>query len=120
MPRASQDATVASASVRYGSSRYSSWVIPGLQTPHLLPYFKASKTGENTMTAAPVIRAALLAAALVAAPLVDGKTLRYSSHGDITTIPPHVTNEGFTNAFLDSIYEPLGTPAKDLKCEPCL
>ncbi len=72
------------------------------------------------MTAAPVIRAALLAAALVAAPLVDGKTLRFSSQGDITTIDPHGNNEGFTNAYLDSIYEPLVTRGKDLKVEPCL
>ncbi len=55
------------------------------------------------MTAAPVIRVALLAAALVAAPLVDGKTLRFSSQGDITTIDPHGNNEGFTNAYLDSM-----------------
>ena len=72
------------------------------------------------MTAAPVIRAALLAAALLATPLVDGKTLRFSSQGDITTIDPHGNNEGFTNAYLDSIYEPLVTRGKDLKVEPCL
>jgi peptide/nickel transport system substrate-binding protein len=47
-------------------------------------------------------------------------TLRFSSQGDITTIDPHGNNEGFTNAYLDSIYETLVTRGKDLKVEPCL
>jgi peptide/nickel transport system substrate-binding protein len=73
------------------------------------------------MTTPTVIRAAVLAAALAlaAAPLA-AKTLRYSSQGDIVTIDPHAQNEGFTNAFLDNIYEPLVTRGKDLRVEPCL
>ena len=48
------------------------------------------------------------------------KTLRFSSQGDITTIDPHGNNEGFTNAYLDNIYETLVTRGRDLKVEPCL
>jgi peptide/nickel transport system substrate-binding protein len=66
------------------------------------------------------LRLAVLAACLLAALAVDAKTLRYSSQGDITTIDPHANNEGFTNAYLDNIYEPLVTRGKDLKVEPCL
>jgi peptide/nickel transport system substrate-binding protein len=73
------------------------------------------------MKAATVLRASLLAAALAACALaVDAKTLRWSSAGDITTIDPHGNNEGFTNAYLDHIYETLVTRGKDLKVEPCL
>jgi peptide/nickel transport system substrate-binding protein len=73
------------------------------------------------MTLAPAMRAAVIAVALAcAAPALDAKTLRFSSQGDIVTIDPHSQNEGFTNAFLDNIYEPLVTRGKDLKVEPCL
>ena len=68
-----------------------------------------------------VLRAACVAAALaLAASAIEAKTLRYSSQGDIVTIDPHAQNEGFTNAYLDSIYEPLVTRGKELKVEPCL
>jgi peptide/nickel transport system substrate-binding protein len=67
------------------------------------------------------LRAGVLAAALlIAAPIVDAKTLRFSSQGDITTLDPHANNEGFTNAYLDNIYDPLVTRGKDLKVEPAL
>jgi len=72
------------------------------------------------MTAAPVIRAAVLTAALLAAPCADAKTLRWSSQGDILTMDPHSQNEGLNNSFSDQIYEPLVTRGKDLKVEPCL
>jgi peptide/nickel transport system substrate-binding protein len=72
------------------------------------------------MTPANAIRAAVLCAAIAIAPQADAATLRYSSQGDIVTIDPHAQNEGFTNAFLDNIYEPLVTRGKDLKVEPCL
>ena len=73
------------------------------------------------MTSANVIRATLLAASMfLACAGADAKTLRFSSQGDIVTIDPHAQNEGFTNAFLDNIYEPLVTRGKDLKVEPCL
>ena len=64
--------------------------------------------------------AALLAACLAFAAPSHAKTLRFSSQGDIVTIDPHAQNEGFTNAYLDNIYEPLVTRGKDLKVEPCL
>ena len=57
--------------------------------------------------------------AFVAGPLAAA-TLRFSSQGDIVTIDPHAQNEGFTNAYLDNIYEPLVTRGKELKVEPCL
>jgi len=72
------------------------------------------------MYARHVARAAIIAAALLAAPSLEAKTLRYSSQGDITTLDPHGNNEGFTNAYLDNVYEPLATRGKDLKIEPCL
>src|SRR5207344_783306 len=66
-------------------------------------------------------RAAVIAAvALACAFGADAKTFRYSSQGDITTIDPHGNNEGFTNAYLDAIYEPLVTRGKDLKVIPAL
>jgi peptide/nickel transport system substrate-binding protein len=65
-------------------------------------------------------RAGVIAVALALALPADAKTLRFSSQGDITTIDPHGNNEGFTNAYLDNIYEPLVTRGKDLKVEPCL
>src|ERR1700682_5412908 len=73
------------------------------------------------MNAATFVRAILLAAVLAAcAAVLEAKTLRWSSQGDITTIDPHGNNEGFTNAYLDHIYETLVTRGKDLKVEPCL
>ena len=73
------------------------------------------------MTPSFVVRAAVAAAALALAAMpVEAKTLRFSSQGDITTIDPHGNNEGFTNAYLDNIYETLVTRGKDLKVEPCL
>ncbi len=68
----------------------------------------------------PVVRAALLACVLLAAPAIDAKTLRFSSQGDITTMDPHANNEAFTSSFLDNIYEPLVTRGKDMKVEPAL
>jgi len=67
------------------------------------------------------LRAAVIAAvALACAFGVNAKTFRYSSQGDITTVDPHGNNEGFTNAFLDNVYEPLVTRGKDLKVEGAL
>src|SRR3954469_7228152 len=72
------------------------------------------------MTTIRLRRAAAAALALAAALSAGAATLRYSSQGDITTIDPHGNNEGFTNAFLDNVYEPLVTRGKDLRIEPCL
>ena len=73
------------------------------------------------MTRPSVMGAALMAVALAfTVATAEAKTLRFSSQGDIVTIDPHAQNEGFTNAFLDNIYEPLVTRGKELKVEPCL
>ena len=64
--------------------------------------------------------AALLAFALCLSPAMQAKTLRWSSQGDLITLDPHAQNEGFTNAFLDHIYETLVTRGRDLKVIPCL
>ncbi|HEX7607159.1 MAG TPA: ABC transporter substrate-binding protein [Usitatibacter sp.] len=72
------------------------------------------------MTITNAARAGLIIVALACATTLDAKTLRFSSQGDIVTIDPHAQNEGFTNAFLDHIYETLVTRGRDLKVEPCL
>jgi len=72
------------------------------------------------MKLAPLFRALSASVLLVLAAPVEAATLRFSSQGDITTIDPHGNNEGFTNAFLDNIYEPLVTRGKELKVEPAL
>jgi peptide/nickel transport system substrate-binding protein len=69
------------------------------------------------------MNSALRAAALVALVAVlpaAAATLRWSSQGDVTTMDPHANNEGFTNAFLDQIFETLVTRGKELKIEPSL
>jgi peptide/nickel transport system substrate-binding protein len=58
--------------------------------------------------------------ALAVASAAGAKTLRWSSQGDVVTMDPHAQNEGFTNAFLDNIYETLVVRGKDLKVEPLL
>ena len=72
------------------------------------------------MYATLVLRATTLAVLVAFGLPADAKTLRFSSQGDISTIDPHGNNEGFTNAFLENIYETLVTRGKDLKVEPCL
>jgi peptide/nickel transport system substrate-binding protein len=72
------------------------------------------------MKAKTAVCAAALAVALACTLGVHAKTFRFSSQGDITTIDPHGNNEGFTNAYLDNIYEPLVTRGKDLKIEGSL
>ena len=72
------------------------------------------------MYATLVLRATTLAVLVALGLPADAKTLRFSSQGDISTIDPHGNNEGFTNAFLENIYETLVTRGKDLKVEPCL
>src|SRR5258706_1857191 len=71
------------------------------------------------MTPAHLARTGLLVLALASTPFLEAATLRWSSAGDITTMDPHGNNEGFTNAYLDHIYETLVTRGKELKVEPC-
>jgi peptide/nickel transport system substrate-binding protein len=66
------------------------------------------------------LRAAALAALFVLVAAANAATLRWSSQGDVTTMDPHANNEGFTNGFLDQIYETLVTRGKELKIEPSL
>src|SRR5262249_44428274 len=80
---------------------------------------KATRREKRTMKITRVGGAALLAIALAIAPGAGAKTLRWSSQGDIITMDPHAQNEGFTNAYLDHIYETLVTRGKDLKVIPC-
>jgi peptide/nickel transport system substrate-binding protein len=72
------------------------------------------------MTSSNVVRAVLLLAIVSFGLPAGAKTFRWSSQGDLVTLDPHAQNEGFTNAFLDSIYETLVTRGKELKVEPCL
>ncbi len=72
------------------------------------------------MSATTILRAVTLAVLVACGLPADAKTLRFTSQGDISTIDPHGNNEGFTNAFLENIYETLVTRGKDLKVEPCL
>jgi len=67
-----------------------------------------------------IVPALIVAVALAAAGPAGAKTLRWSSQGDAVTLDPHAQNEGFTNFFLDNIYETLVTRGKELKVEPLL
>ncbi len=64
--------------------------------------------------------ASLLAAALVAAPAIEAKTLRWASQGDILTFDPHSQNEGLNNTANSYIYEPLITYNEKFELEPAL
>ena len=72
------------------------------------------------MTTTIRFHAALLVAAALVLPVAQAATLRWSSQGDLTTVDPHANNEGFTNGFLDQIYETLVTRGKTLAIEPSL
>jgi len=64
--------------------------------------------------------ASLLAAALVAAPAVEAKTLRWASQGDILTFDPHSQNEGLNNSANSYVYEPLINYNEKFELEPAL
>ena len=73
------------------------------------------------MTTTRAVRAALAATCLALAVVpLHAKTLRFSSQGDITTIDPLGNNEGFTNAYLENIYETLLTRDAGGELEPLL
>jgi len=63
---------------------------------------------------------ALLAALLIAAPLAQAKTLRWSSQGDYITADPHAQNELLTNSINGHVYEGLVTRGKQLEIIPQL
>ncbi|MCU0896656.1 MAG: ABC transporter substrate-binding protein [Burkholderiales bacterium] len=64
--------------------------------------------------------AAILAAALLLAPLAHAKTFRWASQGDILTMDPHSQNEALNNGVLADVYETLVTRDKQLKVVPLL
>ena len=51
---------------------------------------------------------------------VEGKTLRWSSQGDIATHDPHAQNESFNNQFNGQIFEQLLSRDKTMKLIPAL
>jgi peptide/nickel transport system substrate-binding protein len=66
-------------------------------------------------------RITLLAAALlVAVPLANAKTLRWSSQGDYVTADPHAQNELLTNSINGHVYESLVMRGKQLEILPGL
>jgi peptide/nickel transport system substrate-binding protein len=68
----------------------------------------------------PLIAAACCALALVAAPAVQGKTLRWASQGDPQTADPHSQNEGLTNMFSEAVHDRLVMRDNSLKPIPGL
>ncbi len=63
---------------------------------------------------------AAFVAALSIAPLVDAKTLRWASQGDILTMDPHAQNEGLNNTANSYIYESLVTYNEKFEVVPAL
>ena len=63
---------------------------------------------------------AAFAAALTVAPVIDAKTLRWASQGDILTMDPHAQNEGLNNTANSYIYEPLVTYNEKFEVVPAL
>jgi peptide/nickel transport system substrate-binding protein len=68
----------------------------------------------------PRIAALALAALIAAAPLVQAKTLRWSSQGDYLTADPMAQNELLTNSINGQVYEPLVMRGKKLEILPGL
>src|SRR5437773_10203347 len=64
--------------------------------------------------------AAAAAALLLAAPLADAKTLRWSSQGDYLTADPMAQNELLTNSINGQVYESLVERGKKLEIVPSL
>jgi peptide/nickel transport system substrate-binding protein len=64
--------------------------------------------------------AAAAAALLLAAPLADAKTLRWSSQGDYLTADPMAQNELLTNSINGHVYESLVERGKKLEILPSL
>ena len=64
--------------------------------------------------------AAFAAAALSVAPVIDAKTLRWASQGDILTMDPHAQNEGLNSTANSYIYEPLVTYNEKFEVVPAL
>ncbi|GGJ39761.1 ABC transporter substrate-binding protein [Neoroseomonas lacus] len=65
-------------------------------------------------------RAAAVAALLALATPAGAKSLSWSFSADILTLDPHSSNNTFTNAFLDNVYETLVRHNQRLELEPAL
>ncbi len=59
-------------------------------------------------------------AATFAAPVLEAKSLRWASQGDILTFDPHSQNEGLNNTANSYIYEPLIDYSEKYELEPAL
>src|SRR6185437_6482537 len=68
----------------------------------------------------PRFAALALAALIAAAPLVQAKTLRWSSQGDYLTADPMAQNELLTNSINGQVYESLVMRGKKLEILPGL
>ena len=66
------------------------------------------------------VAAAIAAAVVLAAPLADAKTLRWSSQGDYLTADPMAQNELLTNSINGHVYESLVERGKQLQILPAL
>ncbi len=67
-----------------------------------------------------LIPAAAAALMLAAAPAALAKSFTWSFSSDILTLDPHASNNTFTNAFLDNVYETLVRHNQRLELEPAL
>lgn len=67
-----------------------------------------------------LIPAAAAALMIAAAPAVQARSFTWSFSSDILTLDPHASNNTFTNAFLDNVYETLVRHNQRLELEPAL
>ena len=67
-----------------------------------------------------LIPAAAAALMIAAAPAALAKSFTWSFSSDILTLDPHASNNTFTNAFLDNVYETLVRHNQRLELEPAL
>lgn len=67
-----------------------------------------------------LIPAALAALMATAPPAAMARTLSWSFSADILTLDPHSSNNTFTNAFLDNVYETLVRHNQRVELEPAL
>jgi peptide/nickel transport system substrate-binding protein len=82
-------------------------------------YRARSNQGEKQMPRF-AIAALIAAAAMLGAPALEAKTLRWASQGDILTFDPHSQNEGLNNTANSYIYESLITYNEKFELEPAL
>ena len=69
---------------------------------------------------AALMPAAAAAFAIAAAPPALARSLTWSFSADILTLDPHSSNNTFTNAFMDNVYETLVRHNQRVELEPAL